>query len=525
MPEMSDQISLLLQSSGFWFGVVVFLLSQWGKFAEFSTDVPLSGAYPTTKITLRPRDLTGPGAYGLSLFAFLLVSFGVFLLACLVPPSILAGWQTIVKHPESGIADTLAMLVPDKAVPVWQRLSAWFSVDKPQLPANMDVYPLIVTAMLVGITQPIPGVDKVASFQKDIFHQWVGVPDRVLSTAISLSAKVLSEHNSDAERRAKVKELLGEKWITKIEDFADVAFYSAYVKRVELDKPEEVEAVEKGSNREQGFVIRDLILASCIASVRRSGGAALPLLAAKLGVEFPEIEKSRSSLFGGGLLIAFFVTIFLWIVLSLRISRDYVPLIAGVSNSSAWPNDPYTSAQYLVFNFLPFLLASVVVLMTISPDRAISVKQRPFFNILMDNWIAIMAIFFIVVFYDYVQAFIDRGIVNPPHSKGLSDFLSSRLHYYVGHAAIVTTFAAFLIVFVGRGGLMRKDMPFVRWALAFFGIVGVASLLSAFSRMQYQYAELNITPDFILLVVALNVVAAGLGSLMLVFGAREIAKR
>ena len=108
---------------------------------------------------LRAIDFAGKAIYCAALLAFLAATLLTYFVLCKISPTILLGWAQVSGAPAN---EDLAQFVD--------------SVN----------YPLYIAAAFIGFTQPgIPLLSNIGNVQRDLFHAWMGVPRRVMSTSSS----------------------------------------------------------------------------------------------------------------------------------------------------------------------------------------------------------------------------------------------------------------------------------------------------------------------------------------------------
>ncbi|TCL71231.1 hypothetical protein [Rhizobium sp. BK251] len=468
-------MGVLLQMPTFWFGAVIFLLSQFGRFCE------LSAASRTTLFVrsnifsqLKPRDLTDSRTFASALFVFLLVSAFGYLLLCLVPPSVISGWLTITNTPVGNFA-----------------------------PADMSSYPLFVSAALIGLTQPIPGFDKIANLQKEVFHQWIGVPERVVGTAAYFAVQILARR-SDQGLTAEINRLVSDRWTEEIGAFADVTFYVDHIKRVELDSENALVEVKKGSVREKKFVIQDLIFAACVAAVKREGGRALEKLAEALDVKMPPRIPTRMSRVSSGILLAMFCSVFLWFFLPLTGIREFVEAAVGPSNPVLWPTTLYFSGTYVLTNFVPTILGTLILLLAITQRKK---PRKLLVPEILDRYATtILGIALLVICYDYLEALVERSASTVRYQDTAGIFFATRIPFFAFHSLIAALAAAVLLVYTVRGDLRDTPAKICAWGMGLVVSLGILSYFYAEARLQYH---LGVTSrDFVVAVVLLNALSA-----------------
>ena len=492
---MNDPIAALLTAPAFWFGALIFLLSQWGKFSEFSTDIKVAGySARNGLIQIRPRDMSSGGIYGLSIVAFLFLSFIAYTLFCLVPPGVVLGWLTV-----SGSKSSF-----------------------PQIDLGSN-FPLVVAAALVGLTQPVPGFDRLANLQKDIFHQWIGLPQRIVSVALSFAAEMTASDRKDSDIKARLKELLSEDFITKIDEFADIVYYRDYLRTADLENPQKIEAIlAEKQRREQTFLIRELVLVAAIATARASGGGALGELAKVIGVQMPE-SRFQSSYVGPALFLMLLVGLALWALISLGPFGTASLFLMGVRESQVWPATPYTSAQYLLATFVPISFAGLIVIASLDAERVRSPVVEPFHAIIGRNHFILLGIFVGIFVYDYLQAVLDRAVQGTYGGDNVLEFVGERIFLFSSHALVATTGALIMICYIARGGLNRPSET-GGWFALLLGATGTLALINAYIRIQYQYPNLGVTHDFAVLLIVLTMAGAASSFFAINLAARHLPK-
>ena len=487
-----------LGSETFWFGAVLLMLSQVGKFCEFRE--PQSAVLPRSNLflQLKPRDPADSRTFNLGLGGVLCASFLIYLMLCAVPPTLLQGWLTVTGTNAAGTA----------------------------VPSASDTYPLFVAAAMIGLTQPIPGLDKVANFQKDVFHRVIGIPERVARTAAGFTDQIFARAGDPEALKRELDRFLDDRWIQLLGRFADTASYRNSLERIDLDTQAEMDEVRRGSDREKKFVIQELTLAAGVATVRRGGGRALPRLAEALDVSMP-IERARSSDWGGGLLIVFACSVFLWFLIPFGAVRQLLLPILGEAGVKFLPADLYESGQYVLSNFIPPIMVALLVSLGMEKDKPSAAPRTPTLSIVNDHAVTVVYLALAVVAYDYVQAFLDRGHFVNAYNGDTLFFVASRTPFYFLHSLIPAFVAVAVVVYTAREDI-RTDR---RRSLLFIAAAGAWVALMAFfyaeARWEYQLSSLHLGSgaDFRLLVILLNVAAALLSLLIVDVSLRRRSAR
>jgi len=489
----------LVNLPGFWLGAAVFLWSQFGKFSELSADAQtLDGMLSPLLPQFKPRDLTSGTTFGLALFAFLVLSIFVYVLLCLLPLGVLTGLFKLAGAQPAAV--------------------------------DSSTYPLFIATALVGVTQPIPGFNKFASFQASVFHRWIGVPSQVVGMAANFTSQILARCDIDDpgdQRRSdrlsrEISRLLDDGWIDRTRPFADTGFYRNQLRALKLDRTEEIAAVLSGSMREKRLVLQELVLAACVSAVRANGGRVLKLLAAELAVEMPNEGPTKKSATMGGLIIIGFCALLLVSILPSDIVKNWVTGVAG--SVGFWPPSPYSAAQYVIANFLPIPICAAIFIMAVDFGRIEDRETIPVFDILFNFSRLLFMLFLIVVVYDYVQAFYDRGVFTSSYDGNVLEFMASRLLTFAIHSAGIVICCFVLIVFVVRGNLGANTRRTVRQFAILAVIAAVASYLVVIVRVQYQFVG-TVKPgiEFTMLVLGLNVASAIITFVIVIQASRRIA--
>ena len=240
---MSD----LFLSTEFWFGAAVLGAYQFAKFSELSSLDPEFAARSAPIPNLRAIDFAGKATYCATLLAFLAATLLTYFVLCRISPTILLGWAQV-----SGA------------------------------PANEDLhrfvdavnYPLYIAAAFIGFTQPgIPLLSNIGNLQRNLFHAWMGVPSRVMSTSSSFANQIFTRSPDAKQLADELKVLISDAWVQQIDAYADAEFYRAHLARLKLD--DEAELLN-GTRRELKILTRQLVDVASLATVRESGVAFLP---------------------------------------------------------------------------------------------------------------------------------------------------------------------------------------------------------------------------------------------------------
>lgn len=479
---MSD----LFISTEFWFGAAVLGAYQFAKFSELSSLDPEVAARSALIPNLRAIDFAGKVTYSATLVAFLAATLLIYFLLCKVSPTILLGWAQV-----SGASpnDDLATFVD--------------SVN----------YPLYIAAAYIGFTQPgIPLLSNIGNVQRNLFHAWMGVPSRVLSTSSFFANQVFTRSQDTKELAKELRLLISDAWVERMDAYADAEFYRAHLARLKLE--DEAELL-KGTRRELKILTRQLIDVASLATVRESGVASLARLAGDLRVSMRCDPGWAKPFLAGGTLFFIGMTL-LWNLIPAFDSQAARFLSAG-SKLDFWPNNLEFSGQYLISQAGPIFLATGVALATwlSAFDRAQMApvdKPRPLPGMAahFNRYAGLFAFVVVgIVFFDIFQAFFDYGAYKSDGTGGFWTFIQSNLPFYLLHSFI--SLVVCFVVLLYMDGHMRQ----LQWrtgsavSLLVAG-VAAASLFYAAAQVQYKF-EVPFGPngvDFAVLMVVLNVSAA-----------------
>lgn len=465
-----------LHSFEFWFGAVLLLASQVAKFYELNSFDPVFGERSTLIPNLRADDFAGPRAFRGMLFAFLAITFLVYLVLCAASPTLLTGWAEVTD-----------------------------AVGDPNKYSESVPFPLYIAAALMGLTQPIPGWTTIANLQRNIFHFWIGVPKKVVETAMYLSNQVRDRAHSSGTLNAEVEKLTSDAWVRRIDPYADTVFYRQQIERMELDKEAELKEVLSGSNREKKGIIEQLIYAASVATVRESGGKALPRLAEHLDVEMPPAPPSPRDLGAGALLFIVALTV-LWFLIPMLDS--FVEQIAGARPRDFWPNTLGLSGQYILSQVVPiFLSVTVMLSMWSSSILTTNDQDTPVEGAFNRYASLLLAVVIIVITYDYVQAIFDTGYFRRDFTGSTAEFFLTRLPFNVLHSLIAASACFVILLHIGKNGATASKTEVAASGALLAVVVALVSSFYSEARLLYQY-DMKGGLDFVALVVLLNVLSA-----------------
>jgi hypothetical protein len=493
------ELSQLLLLPGFWLGVAIFLWSQHSKFSELSSDSygAATAASPLLK-TLKARDLTNGSTFYLAFLTFLIVSLLIYLLICMIPQGVLNG------------ALDLAGIKP-------------ISVDN-------SIYPIVIAFALVGVTQLFPWAGKAAAFQASIFHQWIGVPEKVLRTAADFSLQILARCDEDGmtdQQRSnalskEIDNLLDDAWRNQVRNIVDPVFYGRQVSSLNLTSPADVAAVMAGSIREKRQVLQELVLAACVAAVRTNGGLALNTLAPKLGVTPVSAPATKKSATMGGLLVVGICTLVLIVVLPSGLARNLALGLIGTADF--WPSTSYEAAQYVVANFLPFPIVAAILILVVDFNKIENRQKMGLFDMIGSSFKTLLLLFLAVIVYDYIQAFYDRGVFMEGFEGSVAAFMWSRLLLFSIHASGVAVCCLALITFLIRGNLGVGTGRILYQIATLVVIAAMAAYLSTIVRMQL-FVGMDISGLALTwLVVGLNIASAVLTYALVAEASRRVGE-
>jgi hypothetical protein len=497
-------MSSLLSSVEFWFGAFLLFAYQIARFSELSALDPAVSARSALIPNLRASDFTGRFAFFVTLSAFLAATLGIYLILCLVSPTVLHGWAQVSGAAAGEDLEKFVGSVP---------------------------YPLYIAAAFMGLTQPaIPILSKLGDMQRNLFHALIGVPRRVVDTSTYLANQIFARSSTSDELGKELLRLVSDPWLERIDAYADAVFYRHQLARLKLEDDQEVGELLKGSKRELKNLIAELVYAASLATVRESGSKSLDRLAADLDVALPPSPATLRDFLAGGILFLIGMT-FLWSVIPMFDGLSAKFLSAG-SKWDFWPDTLSASGQYLMSQAGPIFVATGLALATWSAayrrhDYVVPATRRPPASRIaahLDRYAGLfVGVVVIIVAYDLGQAFFDYGYFREGTGKGsFWAFVLSNLPFFLLHSFISLAACFVLLLHVDEIEAERaKETRFPALALLTVG-VGLASLFYAVARLYYQFRFKEIDGvDFVVLVVVLNVSAALLAYATAVFYCRR----
>lgn len=472
-------MSELISSTEFWFGASILLAYQASRFYELNASDPVLSRKSLTIPNLRACDFAGRAPFFGTLAAFLLVTLGVYLLFCLLSPTVIQGWAQV-----TGLSAGI-----DESVP----------------------YPLYITAAFMGLTQPgIPIFSSIGELQRNLFHFWIGVPKTVVATSGSFSTQIFVRATTKESLRSVLRKLSGDAWIGKMQPYADTVFYRAQLERLGLASPQEAPEIFAGSTRELKTLVDQLVYASALSTVRKSGGRALSRLAGDLGVSVERRETGGGAAAKIGLLFLIGMTV-LWFLIPML--HPVAGAVAGGVGGSFWPQDLPGSGQYLATQVAPVLMAVAIVLLATrrQPFTAGRPKVRAHLQLVLHRQAPLfLSILFAVVVYDYVQALFDFGYFGYRYPGTVLAFFLEFLPFNILHGFIALAACFIIFAHLSRKGAGDAGVHILAvWAILMAVVVGLAAFYAK-SRLMFQFG-LEGGLDYVALVALLNGLAASLG--------------
>ena len=491
----------ILSSADFWFGAAVLGAYQIAKFREISVSDPDIVARQSLIPNLQARDFAGRPAFFLALGSFLAVVFATYFVLCNVSPVILEGWAKV-----SGASEGV------------------------ELDAFVDSvhYPLYIAAAFIGFTQPgIPLLSNIGNVQRNLFHAFIGVPRRVMTTSTFFANQILARCIDNKELAKELHLLVSDAWLERIDEYADTDFYRAQLARLKLDDEAEIKEALKGSQRELKNLTRQLVDIAALACVREGGMGSLSRLADDLHVATEDDPDLAKAFLSGAILFLIGMT-FLWNVIPLFDGLAMRFLSAG-PEFDLWPNDLKFSGQYLVSQAAPIFLASgaaiAVWLGAFRRSRTSNVSGHRSPSSLAEHFNRYAGLFASIVIgivvFDLFQAFFEIGFYKSGSASGFWAFIPANLPFYLLHSfiSLVVCFVVLLYMDDGLAQLRGRAAPM----LGFLTLgVGLISVLYVATRIEFAFGkEFGANGlDMAVLIAAINISAA-----MLAFASAALCKR
>ncbi|MBY5767024.1 hypothetical protein HFO06_28660 [Rhizobium leguminosarum] len=468
---MSD----LFMSVQFWVGAAFLMCFQIGKYGELNDqDEDLKPWYAAVP-NLHVRHFLGFQKYIATLLLFLLTTFAGYVVACLISPSIISGWQRVTTNPAA--AESMKAYID--SVP----------------------YPLFIAAAFMGLTNhSIPGFSKIANLQRDVFHELVGVPRIVASIATKMSIQLLAKHPSDPARIKQIQEWTSPAWEASIRDIVDLSFYDTELKR----RANALSNVQGKTQSDLLALFRELIYVMAIAAARNGGGAGLRKVAGKLGVDLPRRKNPFRELIVGSLISVVVLTV---LCFAIPLAAPVVDWLNGSKPLSFWPHGEEAlraSSIYLVSQCIPVLIASGLLFVSLPSGQACTTLNVR--NVIEENAGKLLIIMCAVIVFDYAQLISDYGIYNPDLRSAPIEFFASWLPYNIIHSIISVSICVVLLHYLSRGEAKTPGVSIV-YILAMAAVALTTSCFYALVRLRYDF-KVGVAIDYLFIICLLNLVAA-----------------
>ena len=489
----------ILSSADFWFGAAVIGAYQFAKFREISIADPDLAARQAHIPNLQARDFAGRPTFFLALGAFLAAIFVTYFVLCSVSPAILEGLAKMSGATESSDLDQF--------------------VDSVH-------YPLYIAAAFIGFTQPgIPFLSNIGNVQRDLFHTWIGVPRRVMTTSTFFANQLLARSADSNALGKQIRPLVSDGWLERIDDYADTDFYRAQLARLKLDDEAEIEEALKGSQRELKSLTRQLVDIAAVACVREGGMGSLSRLADDLGVATEDDPDLAKAFLAGGILFLIGMTL-LWNVIPLF--DGVAARFLGAEEFDLWPHNLNFSGQYLISQAGPIFFASTAAtaawLSAFRRSRSHGgrIQSPPSLVAHFSRYAGLFAWIVIgIVVFDLFQAFFDYGFYKKGAASGFWIFIPANLPFYLLHS-FISLFVCFVILLH-----LDEEAEQQSWRalsmLAFLALgAGIFSVLYTAARIQFSFEKEfgAYGLDMAVLIAAINISAA-----MLAFTIAGLCKR
>ncbi|MBY3381683.1 hypothetical protein [Rhizobium laguerreae] len=468
---MSD----LFASVQFWLGAAFLMCFQIGKYGELNEQdedlKPWFGAVPN----LRARHfLGGLQNYIATLLLFLVATFAGYVVACLISPSIISGWQRVTASPTAA-----------------ENIKAYL---------DSVPYPLFIAAAFMGLTnQSIPGFSKVANLQRDVFHELVGVPRMVATTATTMSIQLLAKHPSDADRIKQIQKWTSPVWQNDLRNIVDLSFYDTELKR-------RANALSNFQKTQADLLVlfRELVYVMAIAAARNGGGADLRRLARELGVGLPERKDPFKELIVGALISVVVLTV---LCFGIPMAAPLVDWLNGSTPLSFWPqgdNALRASSIYVASQCIPVLIACGLLFVTLPTAQAHATTNLR--GVIEKNAGKLLMIMCAVIVFDYAQLISDYGIYNPYLRSAPIQLFASWIPYNITHSIISVSLCVVLLHYLSRGEAKTPGVSII-YILAIAAVALTASCFYGLVRLRYDF-RVGVTLDYLFIVCLLNLVAA-----------------
>lgn len=490
-------MSGLLLTTEFWFGAAVLVAYQFAKFGELNSLDPEFAARSALIPHLRTTDFAGRLTYFATLGMFLAATLVIYFVLCKISPTILLGWAQV-----SG------------ASPNEDLKSFVDSVN----------YPLYIAAAYIGFTQPgIPLLSNIGNAQRNLFHAWMGVPTRVISTSSSFANQIFTRSTSAEQLAKELQVLISDAWVERIDAYADADFYRTHLARLKLDDQAEL---LKGTRRELKILVRQLVDVATLATVRESGVASLRRLAGDLHVSMISSRGWASAFFAGGTLFLIGIT-FLWNLIP-AFDQLAARFLSPGAKYDFWPNSLEFSGQYLISQAGPMFLATGLALaawasafgrkQTTAPES----QPLPGITAHFSRYAGLFACTVIgIVLFDVFQAFFDYGAYKTGTTDDFLTFVQLNLPFYLLHSFISVFVCFILLLYMDDRTQQARRRTASTISLLVAG-VALASLAYAAAQVQHKF-KVPFGPngaDLAVLMVVINVSAA-----LMAFACAALCKR
>jgi len=472
--------------ASFWFGSAIFLLSQASKFFELSGDATIPVPVSANRPRLLARDFASPIAFNFMLLLFIGMSFVIYALLCTTTPTV---FQGLIKISGGSVDDRLLS------------------------PTNL---PLYIAGALIGLTQPIPGLEKITSTQKDLFHYWIGVPDRVRYTSDYFYTQLILKRGKKGNPNCIIDTLLSDAFRANLANKIDFLYYKKKLEDAELDRNTELDQIKEGSEREKKSVLRYLVFCVCLAAVKQGGGKNLIFVAKELGVGMPPVRTGRIS---AAVLSFMLLAIVLWLLIPL-----IKPLVDAAGLSAVpdfWPGDLSGTSSLIAVHVAPIFLSALAADLFASHrfsvgaiEPRIDVKE-----IFHSSASLLIGIIICIVLFDTVQALFDRGFFNADVQVPAGDFIAKRIPLFIAHAVISAGVAFFIIAYKVRAPGQKSETLF--WCFCLTAFTSLLALCLGYARVKLLFRLSDAGADLIFLTVILNTAAAMSAFSVFALGGRE----
>ena len=480
----------------FWFGAAVLVAYQFAKFSELSSLDPDFAARSAPFPNLRTIDFAGKSTYFATLGAFLIATLAIYYILCKISPTILLGWAQVSG---ATVNDDLKSFI------------------------DTVNYPLYIAAAYIGFTQPgIPLLSNIGNMQRNLFHAWMGVPTRVMSTSSFFANQIFTRSPDTPQLAKELQVLTSDAWVQRIDAYADAEFYRSHLARLKLDDEGEL---LKGTRRELKILTRQLVDVASFATVRESGVSSLGRLAADLRVSMTSNHGWPKAFLAGGTLFFIGIT-FLW---NLIPTFDHLAaqFLSAGARYDFWPNNLQFSGQYLISQAGPIFLATGIALATWASafGRAqTALYKPPALPGIAGHFARYSGLFACtvvgIVLFDVFQAFFDYGAYRTGATSDFLNFVQVNLPFYLLHS-FISVFVCFVLLLYMDDRKQEGQRTLSKIAVLVAG-VALASLFYAVAQVQHRF-NVPFGPngaDLAVLMIVINVAAA-----LMAFACAALCKR